>query len=90
MKTGPEESGESPDPKTYDVFLTQISAIHEEVVRRLSMHDRTPPLEVAAMFEDMANIYLDLCDDIRESVRNTRARPNTSSAQAPRAEESPL
>jgi hypothetical protein len=90
MRTRPEQPGQTPDSKIYDAYLTQISAIHEEAVRRLSLHDRTPPLEVAAMFEDMANLYLDLCDDIRENVRNARPRALPSSAQAPHVEETPL
>ena len=50
----------------YHDHLKQVTAIHHETIRRLVNNDNTPPLELAAMFEDVANLYLDISEKIRE------------------------
>jgi hypothetical protein len=50
----------------YREHLQQVMAIQSETVRRLIADDSTPPLEMAAVLEDMANAYLDLSDEIRD------------------------
>lgn len=57
------QSNNAPD---YRQHLQQVMAIQSETVRRLIADDSTPPLEMAAVLEDMANAYLDLSDEIRD------------------------
>ena len=45
--------------------LRDITAIQNETVRRLIDSD-TPPLEMAAVLEDIANKFLDISDEIRD------------------------
>lgn len=47
-------------------YLQRVTAIQNETIRRLVSDDATPPLEVAAVLEDIANLFLDLSDEIRE------------------------
>ena len=49
----------------YRQYLRQLTAVQTETIRRLLEADATPPLELAAMLEDMANVYLDISDNIR-------------------------
>jgi hypothetical protein len=49
----------------YRQHLQQVTAIQTETIRRLIANDATPPLEMAAVLEDMANLYLDISDEIR-------------------------
>jgi hypothetical protein len=50
----------------YREHLQQVMAIQTETIRRLIADASTPPLEMAAVLEDMANAYLDLSDEIRD------------------------
>lgn len=50
----------------YRKHLREVTAIQAETIRRLVEDDATPPLEVAAVLEDVANMFLDVSDDIRE------------------------
>ncbi|MBU6298910.1 MAG: hypothetical protein KGJ79_07565 [Alphaproteobacteria bacterium] len=43
----------------------QVTAIHNEAVRRLVDCDETNALELAELFEDAANHYLDISEKIR-------------------------
>jgi CRISPR/Cas system-associated exonuclease Cas4 (RecB family) len=47
-------------------YLKDVTAIQAETVRRLIETDSLPPLEMAAVLEDIANKFLDMSDDIRE------------------------
>jgi hypothetical protein len=50
----------------YRRYLKDVTAIQTETVRRLIDTDSLPPLEMAAVLEDIANKFLDMSDDIRE------------------------
>jgi len=50
----------------YRLYLKDVTAIQAETVRRLIETDSLPPLEMAAVLEDIANKFLDMSDDIRE------------------------
>lgn len=50
----------------YRQYLRDITAIQAETVRRLVEGDATPPMEMAAVLEDIANKFLDMSDDIRD------------------------
>lgn len=50
----------------YRQYLHQVMAIQSETVRRLSESEAMPPIEVAAVLEDVANTFLDLSDEIRD------------------------
>lgn len=89
MENGSEETGQFRAVESYDAYLRQIAAIQDEIRRRLGAPDRTPPLDVAAMFEDVANIYLDMCDEIRETARDLRPAEPPSVTQERHAEEPP-
>jgi len=49
----------------YHEYLKQVTAIHNETIQRLINNDSTPPLELAEMFEDIANLYVDISEEIR-------------------------
>jgi len=49
----------------YRQHLRNVTTIHTESVRRLIADHAIAPLDMAAMLEDMANVYLDLSDGIR-------------------------
>jgi len=51
--------------QAYRQHLRDITAIQNETVRRLIDSD-TPPLEMAAVLEDIANKFLDISDEIRD------------------------
>lgn len=50
----------------YQQFLRQITAIQTETIRRLVDNGATPPLEFAAVLEDIANQFLDISEEIRD------------------------
>lgn len=50
----------------YRQYLRDITAIQMETVRRLFETEGLPPIEIAAVLEDIANKFLDVSDDIRE------------------------
>ncbi len=49
----------------YRDYIKRVTAIHHETVRRLADRDDTNLLELAEMFEDVANHYLSISEDIR-------------------------
>jgi hypothetical protein len=56
-------------PKTmveFQQYLREVTAIQAETIRRLVNNGATPPMEFAAVLEDIANLYLDISDDIRD------------------------
>lgn len=50
----------------YRRYLKDITSIQAETVRRLVENDATPPMEMAAVLEDIANKFLDMSDEIRD------------------------
>jgi hypothetical protein len=52
----------------YREYLQRVTVIQGEAIKRLSGDPAIPPLEMAAMLEDIANLYLDVSDGIRELV----------------------
>jgi len=52
----------------YRDYLKRVTAIHTEMVQRLADNERTNPLELAALFEDAANRYLDIAEDIQSGI----------------------
>lgn len=51
--------------QAYRQHLRDITAIQTETIRRLVDSD-TPPLDMAAVLEDIANKFLDMSDEIRD------------------------
>lgn len=49
----------------YREYLQRVTVIQGEAIKRLSVDPAIPPLEMAAMLEDIANLYLDISDGIR-------------------------
>ena len=56
------------DMKNYAEYMKQVTAIHHETIRRLVDHDATSPSEIAALFEEVANLYLDISEEIRAHI----------------------
>jgi len=56
----------------YRRYLNQVMAIQSETVRRLTESDSLPPIEMAAVLEDIANTFLDLSDEIRDVALGRR------------------
>ena len=71
----------------YHAYLKQVTSIHNETIRRLVNNDSTPPLELAAMFEDIANLYLDISDEIRKQNLEVPQVVALPSSKANRGEE---
>ena len=71
----------------YHDYLKQVTSIHNETIRRLVNNDSTPPLELAAMFEDIANLYLDISDEIRKQNLEVPQVVALPSSKANRGEE---
>jgi hypothetical protein len=67
----------------YRLYLKDITAIQAESVRRLVETDGLPPLEMAAVLEDIANKFLDMSDDIREFAMNQSADAQGSATLPP-------
>ena len=64
----------------YRQYLRDITAIQAETVRRLVESDATPPMEMAAVLEDIANKFLDMSDEIRDfALGRPEADPRLSS-----------
>jgi hypothetical protein len=67
----------------YRQYLRDITAIQAETVRRLVESDTTPPMEMAAVLEDIANKFMDMSDEIRDFALSR------SEAGSPLATENP-
>jgi hypothetical protein len=52
--------------REYYDYVKQVTAIHNEAVRRLVDFEDTNLLELAELFEDAANHYYDISERIRE------------------------
>lgn len=57
---------ESRSLQDYRQYLREVTVIQTETIRRLIDDDSAAPLEMAAVLEDIANLFLDISDDIRE------------------------
>ncbi len=57
----------------YYSYVKQVTAIHNEAVRRLVDCEDTNVLELAALFEDAANHYLDISEKIRARHTSNQA-----------------
>ena len=53
------------DMRGYYAYVKRVTAIHHEAVRRLIASGDTDPQELAALFEDTANLYLDISEGLR-------------------------
>jgi hypothetical protein len=72
--------------RDYRQYLREATTIQSETIRRLVDNEATPPLEVAAVLEDIANLYLDISDDIRDmALGRTEASP-ASAIEIPEAD----
>ena len=64
-------------------YLQQVVTIHGEMFRRLLADSQQPlPLELAELFEDAANTYLDLSEAITGS--HARGPPGEETQSSPR------
>ena len=52
-------------------YLKRVTLVHNEIVQRLVNNGDTPSLELAAMFENAANLYLDISDEISMSQKKS-------------------
>ena len=50
----------------YRQYLRDITSIQAETVRRLVENESIPPMEMAAVLEDIANKFMDMSDEIRD------------------------
>jgi phosphate uptake regulator len=50
--------------QSYSDYVKRVTAIHHETVRRLIDHDGTNLREIAELFEDVANLYLNISEEI--------------------------
>jgi len=69
----------------YQEYLKQVTLIHQETIRRLINYDHTPPLDLAEMFEGIANQYLDISEQIRDHyflAQQATALPSLKASQA--------
>jgi len=69
----------------YQEYLKQVTLIHQETIRRLINYDHTPPLELAEMFEGIANQYLDISEQIRDHfflAQQAAVLPSLKASQA--------
>lgn len=65
----------------YRQHLHEVMIIQGETVRRLIADDSTPPLEMAAVLEDIANLFLDISDDIRDLALGQPQEPLQSAPE---------
>ena len=64
-------------------YVRRVTTIHNETVQRLVNCEGTDPLELAELFEDVANRYLDISEKIRaHSISKDRAEQHASAPQA--------
>jgi hypothetical protein len=69
----------------YQEYLKQVTLIHQEAIQRLINYDHTPPLELAEMFEGIANQYLDISEQIRDHyfvAQQATALPSLTASHA--------
>ncbi len=54
--------------KSYCEYMKRVTAIHKETVKRLLDCEQTDLLEIAELFEDTSNLYMDISEEIRAKV----------------------
>lgn len=54
--------------KSYCEYMKRVTSIHKETVKRLLDCEQTDLLEIAELFEDTANLYMDISEEIRTKV----------------------
>ena len=59
----------------YD-YVKRVTAIHNESVRRLVDSSETTPLQLMELFEDVANVYLNISEEIRSRFFSQEAGQN--------------
>ena len=64
----------SGDMREYYAYVKRVTVVHHEAVRRLLARDDTDPLELAELFEDTANLYLDISEGIRARLISEQVR----------------
>lgn len=72
----------------YRDYVKDVTAIHKEAVQRLVDCDDTNLLELAEMFEGIANLYLDISEEMRSRFISLKAPADTRPvprAPAPRS-----
>jgi len=62
------------DMREYYAYVKRVTAIHHEAVRRLIDSGETDPHELAALFEDTANLYLDISEGLRARLISEEVR----------------
>ncbi len=67
--------------QNYYDYVKRVTAINTEAVRRLVDCEDTNSLDLAELFEGIANLYLDISDDIRERFISLRADAHTPPAR---------
>ena len=60
--------------QNFQDYLKQATAVHNEIIQHLANNDDTPSLELAAIFENAANLYLDISDEISMSQKKSDGR----------------
>ena len=73
----------------YRRYLKDITAIQAESVRRLVETDNLPPIEMAAVLEDIANKFLDMSDEIRGFALDCSEAGSQSATEHP-GEDAPV
>ncbi len=54
--------------KSYCEYMKRVTSIHKETVKRLLDCEQTDLLEIAELFEDTANLYMNISEEIRTKV----------------------
>jgi hypothetical protein len=54
--------------KEIDAYTKRVASINAATLRRLGDHKDPKPLDLAELFEDTANRYMDLSEEIRQTV----------------------
>ncbi len=66
----------------YYEYVKRVTAIHNETVRRLVDNNETSPLQLMELFEDVANVYLNISEEIRSRLFSQEIGPELSGGPA--------
>jgi hypothetical protein len=61
----------------YYEYVKRVTAIHNETVRRLVNSSDTNPVQLMELFEDVANVYLNISEENRSRFFSQEARLNS-------------
>ena len=67
--------------KSYCDYMKRVTAIHKSTVQRLLDSEETDLLEIAELFEDTANLYQDISEEVRAKVISLSAAADNRAAQ---------